>query len=373
MDKPKNRWDVAAILLTTFLAAAIAVPAYGISHGFAPALWGWFAVLVLWNGLSITAGYHRLWSHRSYEAHASVRLFFALGGALSLQNSILQWCSNHRRHHRFVDDLDHDPYSARRGLLFSHVGWMLKDYPASAFDPDNVKDLRRDPIVEWQSRHYWVLAASMNIGLPILLGAFAGDMIAGFLLLGVLRLVVCHHTTFFINSLAHAFGRQPYSDESTARDNGLIALLTYGEGYHNFHHTFQWDYRNGIRWYHFDPTKWLIRGLSLCRLAWQLKTVAPERIEQAVVAMQLKRTTERISRFQPINTQQWLELIETEYEKLISTLNEWAKCRQAALALSRERLIEKWEHTELHDRLQQLEAELEFQRRQWRLLTRQFA
>ncbi len=369
----RTRWDVALALYGTLIASLTLVPAYGVLHGFTPELWGWFVLFLAWNGLSITAGYHRLWAHKSYAAHPFIRVLFALGGALSLQNSIQHWCSNHRQHHRYVDDVDLDPYSAKRGLFYSHMGWMLKDYPAARTDYSNVKDLQRDPVVRWQHRYYWWLTTATNLGLTAALGALHGDIWGGLLLIGILRLVLCHHTTFFINSLAHAWGKQPYSDDNSARDNGAIALLTYGEGYHNFHHTFQWDYRNGIRWYQFDPTKWLIRLLSFMGLTWALKRTAPEKIERRIVEMQRKQTEERIRLSRASNRDQWLDLIDAEYAKMVGVLNAWAQCRQQWLELKKADLKAKWEKTEIHSRLQHLEAELDFQRRQWRLLTQQFA
>lgn len=369
----RTRWDVIILLAGTALVAITVVPAWGFVFGYTPALWAWFAVFLAWNSLSITAGYHRLWSHGSYQAHPAVRLLFALGGALSLQNSILEWCSNHRKHHRYVDDVEKDPYSALRGMFYAHVGWMLKDYPATDEDYSNVRDLQRDPIVTWQYRYYWYLAFSLNVCLPLVIGAVLGDAIGGFLLLGVGRLVFCHHTTFFINSLAHAWGAQPYSDTNTSRDNPLIALLTYGEGYHNFHHTFQWDYRNGIRWYHFDPTKWLIKGLAMVKLTTSLKRAAPEKIELRVVAMQKKHAKARIKFSKHINTELWMETLDNEYNQLLDTINEWSHCRQEWLQLKRASLLEKWQKTELRARLNTIEVRLKQKRRDWRLLTQQFA
>ncbi len=110
-------------------------------------------------GISITAGYHRLWSHRAYGAHWSVRLFFMIFGAMALQNSILIWGSQHRTHHRFVDDVDKDPYSAKRGFWFSHMGWILRNYPSGRNDFTNARDLERDPIVMFQHRYYLPLDA----------------------------------------------------------------------------------------------------------------------------------------------------------------------------------------------------------------------
>ncbi len=370
--QPARRMDVLAVFTGTALIALFLVPWYASTTGFSPALWAGFFLLLIWNGLSITAGYHRLWSHKSYTAHPAVRLLFALGGALALQNSIKVWCSNHRNHHRYVDDPDRDPYSARRGFWFSHIGWMLRDHPASAVDEANIRDLMKDPIVVFQHRHYWLLAFSLNVLLPLCLGALAGDAAGGLLLMGALRLFVSHHTTFFINSLAHYWGRQPYSDANSSRDNPLIALLTYGEGYHNFHHSFQWDYRNGLRWYQFDPTKWLIRILSWFRLAKGLKRTSPEKIEQSVARMQLKKATRCIRDFRRLDAEELLARLEEEYEKLHETLNAWAACRQEWLEVKRADLVRKWEKTEIRLKLRELEASLALQRYRWQMMTAQF-
>lgn len=365
-----RRWDVIGVFAGTAIVALGVAPWYGFTHGYGPGLWLLFVLFVAWNGLSITAGYHRLWSHRAYQAHPLVRFFFALGGALSVQNSIKQWCSDHRNHHRYVDDPDTDPYSARRGFWFSHIGWMLRDYPSGGTDFRNIEDLEKDRVVNWQHRHYWILALLLNVGLPVAIGAVLGDVVGALLLLGFVRLVFCHHTTFLINSLAHYWGKQPYSDNNSSRDNPIIALLTFGEGFHNFHHTFEWDYRNGIRWYHFDPTKWLIRMLSWAKLTWGLKQVAPEKVEKSLVRMQLKRTTDAILRLGP-DTDEWLGRIEREYEQLINVLNEWARCRQQWLRLKKTDLLQKWDKTELRTRLREIESRLDLQRERWQLLTRQ--
>jgi hypothetical protein len=183
-------WVTTTVFTLTPLAALILVPWYGIEHGFSG--WAWLSfVFFLWAcGISITAGYHRLWSHRAYQAHASVRWFFALFGAMALQNSILIWGSQHRTHHRFVDDVDKDPYSAKRGFWFSHMGWILRDYPSGRNDFSNAKDLERDPIVMFQHRYYLPLTLGMNIGLPLALGWAVGDVWGVFLLGGLLRLVI---------------------------------------------------------------------------------------------------------------------------------------------------------------------------------------
>lgn len=287
-EKPPLLWLQTLVFALTFLVAAIGVPWYGLTVGFHWTAWAAFVLFFFGTGIAITAGYHRLWAHNSYKAHPVLKVLLALFGAMAIQNSILIWCSGHRDHHRHVDDGDQDPYSSSRGLWFSHIGWMLRDYDSGQVDLRNVPDLKRDPIVMWQHNHYLTLVLATNFVPPLLLGFLTGDIVGHLLLTGVLRLVATHHSTFFINSLAHYWGSQPYSDTCSARDNSVLALFTHGEGYHNFHHRFQTDYRNGVRWWHWDPTKWLIFVSSLTGLASDLRRVPAAVIEEARAEMQAK-------------------------------------------------------------------------------------
>ena len=289
-------WVTAIVFTVTPLAALIFVPWYGFAHGYSLAAWISFVLILAATGMAITSGYHRLWAHRTYQAHWSVRLIYLFFGTMALQNSVLIWASQHRMHHQFVDDVDRDPYSAKRGFWFSHIGWILRNYPSGEPDFTNAKDLQRDPMVMFQHRYYVPLAVGLNFALPLAIGFAVGDPLGVFLLAGLLRLVVNHHFTFFINSLAHMWGSQPYTDENSARDNGALALITYGEGYHNFHHIFQNDYRNGVRWWQYDPSKWLIATLSGLGLASDLKRVPDMWIQRAQVAMQFKRMERALER-----------------------------------------------------------------------------
>jgi stearoyl-CoA desaturase (delta-9 desaturase) len=383
--KPPILWLQATIFSSTLLVSLTLVPWYGYEYGYS---WGMslFFFLFLWaNGLSITAGYHRLWSHNTYRAHPSLRLFFALFGAAALQNSALVWCSGHRRHHRNVDDIEHDPYSAKRGLWFSHIGWMLREYNSNNEDFSNAKDLQRDPIVAWQHKQYLAIAISMNFLPPILIGWMLDDIVGGLLLLGVLRLVVSHHTTFFINSLAHFWGKQPYTDKNSARDNGLLAFFTYGEGYHNFHHLFQNDYRNGARWWQFDPTKWLIKSGSWVGLTKDLSRIPNVKIYRALLDMQFKRAEQTIAALDADDSErviQWRTYLDTEYQQLTANMNEWSELRQqwyeqkrgllteATQEISKE-LHRKWEQTAMHSRFKELEYALKMQRKRLDYLTSQ--
>jgi stearoyl-CoA desaturase (delta-9 desaturase) len=376
--KPPIAWLPAIVLMSTLLLAVTLVPWYGIVHGYS-----WPVVLaallfLIANGMSITAGYHRLWAHNAYKARTPLRVLFALFGAAATQNSILVWASGHRRHHRHVDDNDKDPYSAKRGFWFSHIGWMLRSYPSGEDDFSNAKDLQRDPIVAWQHKHYIVLALTMNFLPPLLVGWATGEWLASLLLVGVLRLVLSHHTTFFINSLAHIWGRQPYTDENTARDNDLLALLTYGEGYHNYHHIFQHDYRNGIRWWQFDPTKWLIKSCSYIGLTRDLHKVPDFKIQQAKLIMQFKRAEQKLATTR--NAEQWRHYLEQEYEQFSQSLNEWSQLRQqwyqqkrAQFSEATQELQRKWEQTTVHSRLQEIEYALKMQSKRLESMTMQIS
>ena len=235
-------------------------------------VWGVFC------GLSITGGYHRLFAHGAYRASLPLRLFYLMFGAASVQNSALKWASDHRAHHAHTDS-DRDPYDIRRGFFWAHIGWVMHKVPGGGVPL--VDDLKQDPAVLFQHRYYLPLAFLFGALLPMAIGMCWGDPIGTLLVAGFLRLCVQWHATFCINSLTHMFGRQPYTTRVSARDSAWVALLTFGEGYHNFHHRFQADYRNGVRWFHYDPTKWWIWLMARTGLARGLRRVPADRIEQA--------------------------------------------------------------------------------------------
>lgn len=370
-------WSRVLMFVLTFAVAIFVVPWYGFTVGYSAAAWVWFTVLVYANGLAITTGYHRLWSHKTYDAHWSVRLILMLGGTMALQNSILVWSSNHRSHHAHVDSNEQDPYSAGRGLWFSHIGWMLRSYQSSVTDFSNVRDLQKDPIVAFQHRYYLPLALALNFGLPLALGWLHGELWGMFLLAGVLRLVVSHHLTFLINSFAHAFGRQPYSDDHSARDNGWLAFLTYGEGYHNFHHQFAHDYRNGVRWWHWDPSKWIICSLSWVGLTKRLRRTPAVVIQRARLAMQFRRVEARLAHKRAslphLDLEQVRASIAHEYEQFAATVAKWSRLTDAWYQKTREQLVQRWEETRFRRESRALAAELRLQHRRLKLLGAQLA
>lgn len=365
-------WPAAIMFTVTTVVTLVAVPWYGISVGYSLAAWLAYIALTFMTELAITAGYHRLWSHNTYKAHWSLRLYYAIFGAMALQNTVLDWCSGHRTHHRHVDDVDKDPYSAKRGLWFSHMGWMLRNYESSAsITFDNVKNLQKDPIVMWQYKYYLPISLGFNIAIPAALGILFNDFWGMILLAGFLRIVTAHHFTFFINSIVHKWGKQPYTDENTARDNAFFAILTHGEGYHNFHHIFQNDYRNGVRWWQYDPTKWFIATTSWLGLSSDLKRVSNFKIQRAKVQMQFKRAQDKLA--QSAHKELWEEMLEQEYEQFRGNLAEWTELQAGKYQEARRNLLDKWENVSLHTRFKELEYSLKMQQKRLKILVAQFA
>lgn len=362
-------WPAIIMFLLTTVPVVTVFPWYASTFGFDTFEWVSFSALWALNGMSITAGYHRLWAHRSYEASKPLQILYMLFGAMALQNSILVWASMHRVHHRHVDDVDQDPYSAKRGLWFSHIGWMLRNYPSGTHDLRNAKDLEANAIVRFQHKYYLWLAIGMNVGIPLLLGWMHGDIWGSLMLGGFLRLVVSHHCTFFINSLAHFWGSRPYTTENTARDNGILALFTWGEGYHNYHHLFQWDYRNGVRWWQYDPTKWLISICSWFGLARSVKRVPEFQIRKALLERQFQKAQESLGQCRDQGRLASLrQSLETELQHFKETLSHWTTLQQERVEAAKQKLIDSFEHNEAVRRVRELEDSLRQQYQRVRLI-----
>ncbi|MFD2178475.1 acyl-CoA desaturase [Veronia pacifica] len=363
-EQPKILWLNVGVFALTFAVAIIGTPLWAWHHGFDLSQIAMLLAAFTFTGMSITAGYHRLWSHKSYEANVVLKVIFALGGAFAIQNSILHWSSDHRIHHRHVDDNDNDPYSAQRGFWFSHIGWMLRDYQNEKYnDYSNCRDLQKDKVVMWQHKYYLLLVLLTNFGIPLVFGVIHGDVWGALILIGFTRLVLNHHCTFFINSLAHIWGSQPYTDKNSARDNGLLALFTFGEGYHNFHHIFENDYRNGIHWWQFDPTKWLIKLGSWVGLTTRLRVTPEERIEKAKAKMLLVKLQKRLS-VTPEN-QRRLQLIQIEYDALLARMADYYNMKKRFFDLRKRKLLKKYEKADLLQQLNKMKAELQQQRKTW--------
>ncbi len=345
-------WVTSSFLIITAILTFTAVPAYYYFFG-----WDWFifAVFLFYypaTGMSITVGYHRLFSHKAFKAKWPVKLFVLLFGAAAFENSALWWSSEHRKHHKHVDT-DDDPYDISKGFFWAHMGWlMFKLKPDNPIN--NVQDLKRDKLVMWQAKWVHGIALFMSFILPSVIGyvyaiitnnlsPIAGAL-GGLLIPGVARVVLVQHATFCINSLCHMIGSRPYSTSHSARDSWIAAIFTMGEGYHNYHHEFQWDYRNGVKFWQLDPSKWIIWLLSKFGLTANLKRVPNERILLAETRETKRQLSNHITNLQQFrNTSgeiidQTLDSLENWSERLSEICDELQKAARDKIILSKSTL-----------------------------------
>lgn len=249
----------------------------------------WSVIYYFMTGFGITAGYHRMWSHRSYNGTLFLRILMAALGGGAVEGSILWWSRNHRAHHRYTDT-DKDPYSVNKGLFYSHFGWMIIQQDPKKIGYSDISDLKADPVVIWQHKNYFKVMIFMGFLLPMFVAGIGwGDWRGGFFFSGICRLVFVQHATFCVNSLAHWVGNQPFDDRHSPRDHIFTAFATLGEGYHNFHHEFPMDYRNAILWYQYDPTKWLIIIFKILGVAYNLKEFPSNEVQKGLLQQKQKK------------------------------------------------------------------------------------
>ncbi len=359
-------WPVALFLVISSAMALVLTPIYFVQHGFELGLLLFTLIFAAATNLSVTAGYHRLFSHKSYDAHPVAKLLFLLVAASGFQGSALKWSSDHRRHHSHIDT-EKDPYNINEGFWYAHIGWLfLKD---SVDQKIHAPDLEKDKLVMFQHNYYVPLAIITGFLFPTLVGWAMGSAWGGFLIGGVLRIVLTQHSTFFVNSLCHTLGKQTYSKEISARDSIFVAFLTHGEGYHNFHHKFQIDYRNGIKWYHWDPTKWTIRSLNLVGLATKLRQISNAEILKArLQAESLELTKKGMAEERLIAMKEKILEAQNKMKKLREDLEQF---KQDA-ARKREELREAYDMKLAEMKLEFEIAKLEFKMgmKQWKVYAR---
>jgi stearoyl-CoA desaturase (Delta-9 desaturase) len=345
-------WITSSFLIGTALIALIGAPLYLYHFGI-----DWFQGLMFFfyltaTMMSITVGYHRLFSHLSFKAKWPVKLFTLVFGACAFENACLDWSSDHRRHHKHVDH-DGDPYDISKGFFWAHMGWLL--FKLNPEPPmDNVNDLRKDKLVMWQYKYVHWIGLVVGLILPAILGYLWNSMmglvpwqgaLGGFLLAGVTRIVVAQHCTFFINSLCHTIGRQPYSTKHSARDSAIMAFLTFGEGYHNYHHEFQHDYRNGVKPWQWDPSKWTIWTLSKLGLAEGLRRVPDSKILLAEMHEARRRAVIRLDELKsagPGVAQRATDALHEITERLSANYHELEKAVADRVQLSKE-VLDSWQ------------------------------
>eukprot|EP01094_Clydonella_sp_ATCC50884_P018327 TRINITY_DN3376_c0_g1_i1.p1 TRINITY_DN3376_c0_g1~~TRINITY_DN3376_c0_g1_i1.p1 ORF type:complete len:706 (+),score=272.03 TRINITY_DN3376_c0_g1_i1:38-2119(+) len=281
-----------------FLFSTPVLGVYGVLT--TPFHWQTYAVAFLTyasGGLAITTAYHRCFSHRSYDMARPWIIFWTLLATQTFEGSVLQWCEDHRAHHRYTDT-DRDPYDITQGFWNAHMGWLLKKRDNRTHTRGDISDLKADWFFRFQDRYYVPLALTIGFFLPMLVcGLGWGDYKGGLLIAGVLSTVITMQCTFFINSLAHWWGDATYTDERTPRDSALVSLVTFGEGYHNFHHEFPYDYRNGVHATAFDPAKWWIWVAEKLGWAWNVKRFDNAAIAKNKLTMKQKHLDAEKSKF----------------------------------------------------------------------------
>ena len=251
-----------------------------------PSIFSWklvFEVLLsaqLSGMFGITAGAHRLWSHKSFEAAFPVRLVFMLWNSAAHQGSIYHWTRDHRMHHRYTDS-ELDPHSIQYGFWYSHVGWLCFQKTPQLRDAAkqvNLSDLENDSIVMFQHRNYIALSNLFCFILPTFYGySMYNSWWIGYFYFGVVRWILLLHATWCVNSVAHMWGTKPYNPRISSRQNAITSIVAMGEGWHNYHHTYPYDYRaSEYSWIkEWNPTTLLLDGLSVVGLVWNKKVGKP--------------------------------------------------------------------------------------------------
>lgn len=282
-------------------------------------------VLLFLTGIGITGGYHRLYSHRTYRTNSVVEAIILFFATMGVQGSALRWCYDHRLHHANVDT-DEDPYTITKGFWYAHCLWILEK-PRTP-DPKVVPDLMKNKLVMFQHNHYRKLILITNAIAFFSLAPLLGDWVGAFFLVIWTRMFLLHHFTWFINSLAHTWGDKPFSQEHTAVNNYVISLLTFGEGYHNYHHTFANDYRNGVRWYQYDPTKWLIWGLNKLGLAYDLKRTNNLAIKKKIVLEHKNLLLEKVAAYCHSKKDELNQQVDEISARIVEKINEFSQLKE---------------------------------------------
>ncbi|CAL8130152.1 unnamed protein product [Orchesella dallaii] len=247
----------------------------------------WFELLYGYvGGLGITVGCHRYWTHRTFKANLPLQILLMICQTISLQLPIRKWCLDHRIHHKFTDT-NKDPHNSKRGFWFSHIWWLvLPKHPElkKELETFEVPDLDNDPVVRFQSKWFWPLTLVFHIIVPILIMQYFWPEITLLQCLAadMRRYVISLHITYCVNSVAHMWGDKPYDENISAVESPIVSFLAIGEGWHNFHHTFPWDYKTSEFGWKFNVSTVFIDFMAWIGWAYDLKTVSPQIIQQRV-------------------------------------------------------------------------------------------
>jgi stearoyl-CoA desaturase (Delta-9 desaturase) len=250
---------------------------------------GLFLGMYLVTIMGVTVGFHRLFTHKSFETVWPVRLVLAIAGSMAIEGSVFRWVALHRRHHQHSDTHD-DPHSPHihgngvwatiRGAYRSHIGWFFEPDPV---DLDRyIPDLTKDKVIKWVSNTFplWI---AVSMGLPALLGGLITlswlGVLLGFIWGGLVRILFVHHVSWSINSVCHLWGTRPFNSHDESRNNAIFGILAFGEGWHNNHHAFPTSARHGLRWWQIDLSYLMIRALELIGLAKRVRVPSSEAME----------------------------------------------------------------------------------------------
>ena len=265
-EKLTPAWNVIIYMTTIHLVALLA---------FLPSNFSWSAVgiafILYWltAGIGITLGYHRLVTHRSFDTPKWLEYLLVFCGTLACQGGPISWVGLHRIHHKYSDH-EGDPHDSNLGFWWSHMGWMIINNPANEFVPRYTKDIAEDPFYQFCEKYF----IPIQVVLGLLLYWWGGW---SFVLWGIfLRLVVVFHCTWFVNSATHKFGYQTHESNDNSRNCWWVALVTFGEGWHNNHHAYQYSARHGLQWWEIDMTWMTIQLLQLLGLAKNIKLAPKE-------------------------------------------------------------------------------------------------
>jgi stearoyl-CoA desaturase (delta-9 desaturase) len=333
MKKSEINWGPACFLIIYQIVVIGILPFYFYYAFPSLALILTSIVLLYATGLSITAGYHRYYAHRSYKTNRFIEAILLFFASMAVQGSALRWAFDHRIHHAHVDT-DQDPYSIKKGFWYAHFLWII-DKPR-VIDPKVVPDLMKNRLVHFQDHHYAWCAILSNLFVFLLVGWLLNDFLGAFILASWTRLFVLHHFTWFINSLAHTWGDKPFCQEQSAVNNYILSFLTFGEGYHNYHHTFANDYRNGVLWYHFDPTKWLIWTLSKLGLAHHLKKMDPALIRKRMVLERKNLLSERLRNLWNDQCEDLMHQVNEISDRIVNQISHFSQLKERYHQLKQE-------------------------------------
>jgi len=293
--KPKIVWLNVALYLVLQSGACIGIYQLCTTARWLTVFWCFFLWMV--SGVGITAGPHRLWSHKSYKARRPLQALLVAMNCVSFQNDVIEWSRDHRCHHKWTDT-DADPHNINRGFFFAHMGWLLvKKHPlvkekGATLD---MSDLTSEPMLQFQRKYYLPLVAIFCFLLPTAIPVFCWreSVWVAFCTSALFRYCLNLHATWFINSAAHTFGYKPYDVTIKATESMLTTLTAWGEGGHNYHHTFPQDYRTSEMMGPFNFSKVFIEFFAKIGWAYDLKTTDDQTIRR-----QMDRQLEKLHKME---------------------------------------------------------------------------